>query len=71
MVQHTMWVAQFQNILNWNELWEDDFLSIFYKGSAQAARFWANFRTKGGSLPNQMQDFMWVVKFQIVLGAGT
>ena len=26
---------------------------------------------KGGSLPNQMRDFMWVVQFQIVLGAGT
>ena len=25
-----MLVAQFQNILNWNELWEDFFLSIFY-----------------------------------------
>ena len=37
----------------------------------EGPRFWANFRTKGGSLPNQMRDFMWVVQFQIVLGAGT
>ena len=47
-------------------------LFSYYKGSARSEKirtkprarnepwFCANFRTKGGSLPNQIQDFIWV-----------